>query len=84
MNLNNLSEEQLEFILKGLELLSHSGVDMEDVLKISALHQYIDNTATEILNKMNNEEIPETLARMPNKDERQVLGRAEYVKPGQQ
>lgn len=80
MNLNNLNEEQLEFILKGLELLSHSGVEMEDVLKISALHQYIDKTATEILNKANNPDIPETLARMPNKGERQILGKPDYAK----
>jgi hypothetical protein len=81
VNLNNLSEESVEFILKGLEILTKTGeFDMEDVLKIAALHQLIDKTATEILNQTNNEEIPETLARSPNKDERFVYGKAEFVK----
>jgi hypothetical protein len=81
MNLNNLSEEAVTFILKGLECLTRNGeLPMEDILKVSALYQLIDKTATEILNQTNNEDIPETLARMPNKDERFVYGKGEYVK----
>jgi hypothetical protein len=81
MNLNNLNEEAVEFILKGLEILTKTGeFDMEDVLKIAALHQFIDKAATEILDKANNEEVPETLARNPNKNERFVYGKSEYVK----
>lgn len=81
MNLNNLSEESVEFILKGLELITRTGeFTMEEVLKIAALHQMIDKTATEILNQANNEEVPETLARMPNKNERFVYGKEDFVK----
>lgn len=81
MNLNSLSEESVEFILKGLELLTRTAdFTMEDILKISALHQFIDKTATEILNQANNPEVPETLTRMPNKDERFIYGQEKYVK----
>lgn len=81
MNLNNLSEESVDFILKGLELLTRTAdFTMEDILKISALHQFIDKTATEILNQANNPEVPETLNRMPNKDERFVYGQKDFVK----
>lgn len=81
MNLNNLSEESVGFILKGLHILTKTDeVTMEDVLKIAALHQLIDKTATEILNQANNPEVPETLVRMPNKDERFVYGQKDFVK----
>lgn len=81
MNLNGLNEEAIVFIMKGLECLCRTGdITMEDILKVSALHKMIDKTATEILDKTDNEEIPETLIRGPNKGERQVLGREKYVK----
>jgi len=81
MNLNNLSEEGVTFVLKGLECLARNGeLTMEDMLKVVALHQIIDKTATEILDKTNNEEVPETLARNANKNERFVYGKPEYVK----
>lgn len=81
MNLNNLSEESVDFILKGLESLTRIGeFTMEEVLKIAALHQWIDKTATEILNQANNPEVPATLSRLPNKDERFVYGKEDFVK----
>lgn len=81
MNLNNLSEEGVTFILKGLECLVHAeGMTMEDIMKVSVLHQAIDKIATEILNQANNPEVPATLSRLPNKDERFVYGKEDFVK----
>jgi hypothetical protein len=81
MNLNNINEEGVTFIMKGLECLARNGeLAMEDMFKVLALHQIIDKTATEILNQANNEEVPETLSRNPNKNERFFYGKSEYVK----
>jgi hypothetical protein len=81
MNLNNINEEGVIFILKGLESLIRNGeLTMEDILKASALHQMIDKLAREIIDKTDNEALPETLTRGPNTGEKFIYGREKYVK----
>ena len=85
MNLNNLDDNQIGYVLSGLRMLMVQWSDVEDydeadLLQITSLYISLKNVVNEIIKKINNPDIPETLARQPNKGEGTVLGQANYKK----
>jgi hypothetical protein len=85
MNLNGLNDNQIGYILNGLQvLMSHwhefEQYDENDLMAICQTYITLKKNINDIIARMDNEPVPETLARQPNKGEGTVLGRPDYKK----
>jgi hypothetical protein len=84
----DLDDRHITYMLYGLKSLAmhwaeFENLTMKDVGKICVMHDSIEDYINKRIAEMDKEpDIPETLKREPNKGERTVLGKKEYVKPG--